>query len=82
VHQNREYQVSNVVEAIRRQMQRSEDLAAVADETASTSEARSVGASPSCVSHARFARCPLGSRKSRRRLQPIHFHCQPARTVP
>jgi hypothetical protein len=55
VHQNREYQISNVVETIRWQMQRSEGLAAVADETASTSEARSFGASPSCVSHARFA---------------------------
>jgi hypothetical protein len=55
VHQNREQQVSNVVDTICRRMQRSEDLAAIADETASMSEAQSVGVSPSCVSHARFA---------------------------
>lgn len=55
VQQSREQQVSNVVDTIRRRMQRSEDLAAVADETARMGEAQPVGISPSSVSHARFA---------------------------
>jgi hypothetical protein len=36
-------------------MLRSEDIAAVANETASTSDAQSVGANPSSINHARFA---------------------------
>jgi hypothetical protein len=55
VHQNREHQVSDVVGTIHRRMRRSEDLAAVADETAGMSETQSAGASPSSISHARFA---------------------------
>jgi hypothetical protein len=54
VHQDREQQASDVVDTIRRRMQRSEDIAAVADETASTSEVQSVGANPSSINHARF----------------------------
>jgi hypothetical protein len=55
VHRNREPQVSDVVETIRRRMERSEDLAEVAGNTAIISETQPVGASPSCINHARFA---------------------------
>jgi hypothetical protein len=55
VHQDREQQTSNVVDTIRRRMERCEELAAVVDETARLSEPQSVGANPSSISHARFA---------------------------
>jgi hypothetical protein len=55
VDQYNEHQVSNVVDTIRRRMQRCEELAEAAGETARTSETQSVAADPSCINNVRFA---------------------------
>jgi hypothetical protein len=53
VHQDSEQLNSEVVDTIRRRMERCEEL--VVDGTARLSEPQSVGANPSSISHARFA---------------------------
>jgi hypothetical protein len=55
VHQNREQQASDVVDTIRRRMERSDELATIVDETARLSEPQSAAANPSSISCARFA---------------------------
>jgi len=55
VHQDREQQASDVVDTIRRRIQRAEEFAIVAIETAGMSELQAGTATPSSISHARFA---------------------------
>jgi hypothetical protein len=55
VHQDREQQASDVVDTIRRRMQRSQELATVVDEATKLSEAQSVAAYPASINRARFA---------------------------
>jgi hypothetical protein len=55
VHRDSKQLNSEVVDTIRRRMERCEELGAVVDETARLSEPQSVGANPSSISHARFA---------------------------
>jgi hypothetical protein len=55
VHQDREQQTSNVVDTIRKRMERCEELATAVGETAELSEAQSVVAYPASINRARFA---------------------------
>jgi hypothetical protein len=55
VRQDRKHRASDVVDTIRRRMERSEGLATVVDETARLSDPQSVPTSPSSISHARFS---------------------------
>jgi regulator of protease activity HflC (stomatin/prohibitin superfamily) len=55
VHQDREQLSSDVVDTIRRRMERCEEQAAVVDEAAKLSEAQPVAAYPASINRARFA---------------------------
>jgi hypothetical protein len=55
MRQNREHQASDMVDTIRRRMQRADEFAEVATETARVSASQSAAADPSSISHARFA---------------------------